>query len=48
MEKNEKICNCNMIIEYINIMEIVIDPLTHDEDDNNDEGISKIFFRANF
>ena len=41
-DNNEIICNCNMLIEFMNNMEIATDILTDDEYDNMDVMIKHI------
>ena len=49
-DTNEIICNCNMVIEFMNNMEIDTDYLTDDEYDNMDidDKTCKIFFSNDF
>ena len=49
-ENNEIICNCNNVVEIMNNMEVVTDPLTDDNYDNmdTDNGTYKIFFSDDF
>ena len=50
IDNNEIICNCDMIINYMNNMDIAAVPLTDDEYDNMDvdDDTCKIFFSDNF
>ena len=49
-DDNEIICNCNMVIEFMNNMEIATDYLTDDEYDNMDidDKTCKIYFGNDF